>query len=184
MRKPILFLFTLALIAGPAGAQQHIHKTEFKKKLYFKGALIKTGIAAVWGTARNSPHEWGRTIGGFGKRAGSSYAQRAIKGVVEFGVSEVWTHEDLRYRKSEKHGFFPRVEYALVRTFWVPRDVGGGNTFAAGRVSGAFIAGQVARTWMPHRVATFGAGASSAGLSLGLDAGLNVVREFWPKKRR
>jgi len=181
MVKPPVLLFSLALIATQAVAQEHIHKHEFKNKLYFKGALIKTVIAASWGEARNSPHEWGRTWEGFGKRLGSSYAQRAIKGATEFGISEI-THEDLRYRKSNQEGALRRVKYAVVRTFWMPRDVGDGNTFAVGRVTGAFVAGQVARTWMPDRVATFGAGAQSAGLSLGLDAGLNIVREFWPKK--
>jgi len=81
---------------------------------------------------------------GFAKRAGSSYGQRAVKGVVEFSVATVWTHEDLRYRPSDLHGAWPRTRYAVFRTFWVPRDDSRRNTFAAGRVSGAFVAGQVA----------------------------------------
>src|SRR5437588_12289245 len=103
MSKPTTLLLSFVLIAAHAGAQEHIHKQEFKNKLYFKGALIKTVIAATWAEARNSPHEWHRTMGGFGKRAASSYAQRAVKGVTEFGISEI-THEDLRYHKSNEEG--------------------------------------------------------------------------------
>ena len=154
MSRLATLLLPFILISVQAGAQQHIHKRELKHKFMFKGALIKTGVSALWAEARNSPHEWGRTWSGLAKRAGSSYAQRAVKGVVEFSISSAWTHEDLRYHKSNVQSTWPRI----------------------------FAAGQVSRTWMPSRVATFGAGVSSGGLSIGLDVGLNVVREFWPKR--
>jgi hypothetical protein len=182
MKRFAAVLALAAVMTAGAGAQEHIHKREFARKLFSKGAFIKTGISAVWSTARNSPHEWGRTIGGFGKRAASSYGQRAIMGVVEFSTAELWTHEDLRYHKSELHGTFPRLKYAVFRTFYVPRDNRSGKTFAAGRVMGAFAAGEISRSWMPQRVATFGAGISSAGISLGIDVGFNVLREFWPRR--
>ena len=171
------------LISTGAGAQEHIHKREFVRKLVSKGAFLKTGVSALASTVTNSPHEWGRTFGGFGKRVASSYGQRAIKGVVEFSTAELWTHEDLRYHKSELQGTFPRLKYAVIHTFWVPHDVQPGQTFAAGRVIGAVAAGEISRAWMPQRVATFGAGMASAGLSLGLDVGFNVLREFWPRRR-
>jgi hypothetical protein len=182
MKRVFATVFLVTLAVSGAAAQEHIHKQELKKKLFSEGALIKTGIGALWGEANNSPHEWGRTWEGLGKRVASSYGQRAIKGVVEFSAAEAFTHEDLRYRKSGIDGTLPRIKYALVHTFWVPHDVGYGYTFATGRVTGAFVAGQVARTWMPDRVATFGAGAQRMGFSLALDAGMNVLREFWPHR--
>jgi len=175
----MLFLLGVA----PIGAQEHIHKREFKQKLFSKGSWIKTGATAAWEHIRNSPHEWGRNVGGFAKRAGSSVGQRAIKGATEYTIASIWTHEDTRYRRSGLDGKWPRVRYAVVTTFWVPRDVAGGNTFAFGRVTGAVVAGQVSRAWLPQRIATFGAGISSAGLSLGFDVGINVLREFWPRPR-
>jgi len=36
---------------------------------------------------------------------------------------------------------------------------------------------------MPARFHTFSSGISSAGISLAVDAGLNVMREFWPEIR-
>ena len=173
----------LLLGVTPIGAQEHIHKREFKQKLLSKGSWIKTGATVAWEHIRNSPHEWGRTAGGLAKRAGSSVGQRAIKGVTEYTVASLWTHEDTRYRRSGLDGTWPRFRYAVVGTFWVPRDVPGGNTFAFGRVTGAVVAGQVSRAWLPQRIATFGAGMSSAGLSVGFDVGMNVLREFWPRAR-
>ena len=75
------------------------------------------------------------------------------------------------------------MKHAAVGTFWVPRDNGPGHTLAVGRITGAFAAGQVSRIWMPSRVATFGAGMRSSGGTLGLDVGVNLFREFWPRKR-
>src|SRR5262249_37183201 len=113
----------------------------------------------------------------------SSYGQRAIKGVDEFSTAELWPHEDLRYHRSELQGTFPRLMYAVIHTFWVPRDVRSGQTFAAGRVIDAVAAVGFSCAWLPRRVAPFGAGMASVGLSLGLDVGFNVLREFWPRRR-
>jgi len=179
IRTAAVVLFVLGVT--PIGAQEHIHKRQLKQKLFSKGSWIKTGATVAWEEIRNSPHEWGRAAGGLAKRAGSSAGQRAIKGVTEYTIASLWTHEDIRYQRSGLDGKWPRVRYAVVRTFWVPRDVPGGKTFAIGRVTGAVVAGQVSRAWLPERVATFGAGISSAGLSLGFDVGLNVLREFWPR---
>ena len=75
------------------------------------------------------------------------------------------------------------VRSASARSASSPRrDNGEGNTLAAGRITGAFAAGQVSRSWMPDRVATFGSGAQSFGASLGLDVGTNLFVEFWPHK--
>jgi len=54
---------------------------------------------------------------------------------------------------------------------------------AAGRVSGAFASGFGSQACMPERYQTFASGMNSAGVSLGMDAGMNVFREFWPKRR-
>jgi hypothetical protein len=182
VRKPVAVLASFLLIAGSCAADD-IHERELKHRLFSKATFVKTGVSAVWGHIRNSPHEWGRTAGGFAKRAASSYGHRAIKGVVEFSIASTWTHEDLRYERSDLPGTWPRLRYAVVHTFWVPRYRRGGDTFTTGRVTGAVVAGQVSRAWMPHRVATFGAGMASAGFSLGLDVGINVAREFWPRRR-
>ena len=101
---------------------------------------------------------------------------------MELGVSE-WTHEDLHYHRLGSGSFLARVKHAVVTTYWVPRDNGRGHTVAVGRIAGSFAAPQVARLWMPDRVATFGAGMQSTGATIGLDVGFNVIYEFWPRKR-
>jgi hypothetical protein len=168
----------LSLLAGPASAQQDNHLEDFKRKLIWKEPLIKTVASALFNEASDSPHEWGRGIDGFGKRAGSAFAKRTVKASVELAASE-WTHEDLHYHRLGDGTIFSRVKHAVVTTYWVGRDNGPGNTVAVGRIAGSFTASQVARLWMPDRVATFGAAMQSTAATVGLDLGVNIVREFW-----
>src|SRR5258707_786129 len=77
----------------------------------------------------------------------------------------------------------PRLKYALLRTIIVPKTTTGEKTFSAGEVSGAVGGGFISRVWQPARLHTFASGAGSAGIALGVDAGFNVAREFWPEIR-
>ena len=188
MRKSSLALFCLVVIAaGRLSAQQPSsvddnHWRDFKRKLIWKGPLAKTVLSAGFNQVINSPREWDRTWEGFGKRAANSAGQRAIKATMELAVSE-WTHEDLHYHRLREGGFARRLGHAVSGTFWVRRDNGSdGYTLAAGRISGAFAAGQLSRTWMPSRVATFRSGMTTFGAAMGLDVAWNVFSEFWPRK--
>jgi hypothetical protein len=161
---------------------QDNHLNDFKHKLLSRDALIKTTIGALFNEARNSPHEWERDIDGFGKRVGSAFGKRAVKASVELGFSE-WTHEDLHYHKQRTGTFWSRLSHAVVTTYWVPRDNGTGSTLAVGRIAGSFAETQVARLWVPDRVATTGAAMQGTAATVGLDIGVNIFREFWPRPR-
>ena len=186
MHRVLVLAGGMLLLGCAASAQQNPplvddHLRDFRQKLIWKGPLAKTGFSAMFNHARNSPHEWGRGIDGLGKRAGNSFGQRLIKASVELAVSE-WTHEDLHYRRLGQGRFWQRVTNAVLRTYYVRRDNGRGRTLAAGRITGAFTAGQVSRPWMPARVATFGAGMQNFAGTIGLDVGTNLFLEFWPRK--
>ncbi len=133
-------------------------------------------------TVRNRPYEWGRGAAGAVKRFGSSLGQHAAKEGIQFGVN-TWLHENLRYVRSNKHGTWPRMAYALKHTFVVPRKNRRGGTFAVSRVSGNMGAGMISRVWQPASAAGAGAGLASGGIGIGADVGMNVAREFWPRKK-
>jgi hypothetical protein len=175
-------LCSFFILAGFLFAQDADHLQDYKNKLIWKGPLAKTAASALFGEIIDSPKEWGQGIEGFGKRAGSSFGKRAVKATVELGVSE-WTHEDLHYHRLGSGSFVKRLTHAIVTTYWVPRDNGPGHTLAAGRIAGSFAAPQVARLWMPDRVANFQGAVRSTVYSMGLDAGLNVIYEFWRRPR-
>jgi hypothetical protein len=154
-----------------------------REHTYGKEAVIRLGATALYSHVLNRPHEWGRGIGGFGKRVGSGFGILVIKNSIQGTVGYI-RHEEFGYRASDKVGFRPRLTYALLSTV-ITRDTRTHKqTMSAGKLSGVVGSGLISRLWQPMRLRTVSSGFSSAGISLGVDAGTNVIREFWPEIRR
>jgi hypothetical protein len=170
-----LLLAATTLAAEPAG--KHPYRMEYKKKTFGKKAMISTGAHAAVGQVFNSPKEWGRGPGGFGKRVASGFATHVIKNSIEYPIAAV-RHEDLRYHPSTKTGFGPRMQHALVSTVVTQKTTTGKKTVASGRISGAVGSGLISQSWLP--AGSVGAGFASGGITLGGHAAANVAQEFWP----
>lgn len=143
---------------------------------------MRVTTGAVWGQLWNRPHEWGRGVQGFGKRVASGMGEHAVKTSVQFGVAAL-RHEDLRYHRSGKQGFKPRLKSAVLATFITRKTTTGKKTFASARTAGNISAGLVSRLWQPARLHTVGGGLTTAGILTGMDVASNVVQEFWPEIR-
>lgn len=142
-----------------------------------------TGVRATFGEVTNTPKGWGRGIDGFGKRVASGFATHVVKNTIEYPIAAA-RHEDLLYHPSTKSGFGPRLEHALVSTVITRKTTTGQKTVAAGEISGAVGSGLISRLWQPAAARTIGAGFGSAGITLGAQAGMNVVQEFWPRHKK
>ena len=140
------------------------------------------GSSAGFAQAFKKPHEWGRNIGGLGKRVGSTFGILVIKNSVQFSIGYL-RHEEFGYQPSGKIGFRPRLTYALLSTVRARDTRSHERKWATGKISGDLVSGLVSRLWQPLRLRTFANGFSSAGVSLGVDAGTNILREFWPEIR-
>lgn len=145
-------------------------------------ALARSALRAEFGQATKTPKEWGSGAGGLATRFGSAFAQHFTRNTLEYGASSL-LHEDNRYVRSGKKRFWKRTGYAMASTF-VTRHDNGRLGFAFSRVGSAGGASFISRLWMPHSIATVGAGASSFGITIGIDMGANVMREFWPDLKR
>ena len=172
----------LAFTAQAAEKRPHRYRSRYVKHTFGKQAALQTGVSAGVQHLRNSPHEWGQGIGGFGKRVASGFGQHVVKNSIQYPIA-AFRHEELGYRPSGKKGFGPRLGYALTSTVITHKTTNGKKTVAAGRISGAVGSGFISRAWQPARLHTVSSGAASAGVMLGVDAGNNVVREFWPEIR-
>jgi hypothetical protein len=178
----ITILLLFAATVQPAEKTLHPYRSRYVKDTFGKRAALRTGASAGIQQLRNSPHEWGRGGSGFGKRVGSAFGQHIIKNSIQYPIAAI-RHEELSYRPSGKKGFGPRLGYALTSTVITHKTTTGKKTIAAGRISGAMGSGFISRAWQPARLHTFSSGAASGGIMLGVDAGNNVVREFWPEIR-
>ena len=147
-----------------------------------RNAMARNAMRAELGQIAHSPKEWGRDGGGFATRVASGFGQHFVRKTLEYGASTL-LHEDNRYLRSERKGFRKRTVYAVTSTFLTRRD-NGRRSFAFSRFGSTGGASFISRAWMPHSIATMGAGASSFGIAIGVDIGSNMLREFWPDLKR
>jgi hypothetical protein len=180
MRSQLIAILLVLAATAQSAEIRHPYRHQYAKDTFGRRAAIRAGAGAGVQQLRNSPHEWGEGIKGFGKRVGSGFAQHVVKNSIQYPVAAI-RHEELGYRPSQKKGFGPRLKYALTSTVITHKTTTGKKTVAAGRISGAMGSGFISRAWQPARLHTFTSGAASGGVMLGVDAGSNVVREFWPK---
>lgn len=147
-------------------------------------ALIGSAASAGIGQATNSPREWGRGPVGFAKRFGSGIATGAVKQGIQRGVGAVLHEDQKHYVRADQPGFVPKFKSAAQNTFWVRHKNSSKRYPAVGRFSGAFGAGMVSRLWQPARLHTVSSGLSTGGISLGVDFGINMAREYMPDHRK
>lgn len=183
MRTALKVLLLLLLATASLGAVTTRQARNYRKRIVNGRAVAGSVAGAGIGQLRNRPHEWGQGVGGFAKRVGSSFGTHVVNGTIQMGVAAAH-HENLRYQRSNRHGFWPRTRYAVKSTFIVPRTNRPGKTVALSRVSGNLGAGVISRAWQPASSAGIGAGLATGGIGLGAEVGANMAREFWPKKNR
>jgi hypothetical protein len=175
MRIALLFALmagSITMADSAVRSQEHPYRRHWKHATFGKEA----GARSVGG-AGVAQLRHGGGAAGFGKRVGSGFTAHAVKTTVEHAVAAP-LHEDLHYHRSTKRGFGPRMRHALVSTVVTRNTRNGKRTPAAGRVAGHAAAGALSQAWLPAAT-----GASTAGIGLGADAGANVAREFWPRRK-
>jgi len=140
--------------------------------------FLRIAAGAAIDQARNYPEEWGQGWDAFGVRMASGFGQQLVREQIQFGVWAI-DREDPRHRRSGLHGVWPRTKYAIVHTFVARRD-DGSQIPAYSRFIGDYGAGFVSREWYATRFHHVQQGIDAGSVSLGLDVGLNVAREFIP----
>lgn len=145
------------------------------------GAFVDAGIGAAIGQARNSPHEWGQGMGGFGDRYASGFGSNLSREAFAFALDSAF-HEDPRYFPSEDKPMKLRVVNAMKQVFLCKTD-SGGDSFAWARVMSQFGAGQFTNLWQPKSASSVGDGIDRAFIGFGADAVYNLMQEFIPFTR-
>ena len=172
-----LVLFAVLPTEIAVGADNtHPYRSRLKRATVGKIALVRVAVGAGIAQIRNAPEKYGGGPEGFAKRLGSGFATHAVKTTVEHVVA-ARLHEDLNYHRSDKEGIAPRVAYALTSTVIIRNTGNGKRRPAAGRLAGNAAAGA-----FMQGVLAAGSGAATAGLGLAAEAGVNVVREFLPRR--
>jgi hypothetical protein len=184
MRRMVAVGTLFVLFFGGIQAAPETQRSEQKslvKHLFGPKGFFLAAFSTAIQHIRVVPEEWGAGAAGLGKRFASSFGHHLVKGSVQYGVAKA-IHEDLKYHPSDETGFRPRLKHALVSTVYT-RKTTGRPAVANARISGEIAGGFISRLWQPASLHTIASGFASTGISFGVDAGMNVIREFWPEIR-
>jgi hypothetical protein len=148
------------------------------KRLVSLEAITATLPGAIIQQFHDWPTEWGKKRAGFEKRAASLYGQFAVGLVIEDGVKAIH-HEDTHYRRRGYGNFFGRTGYVVVHTVLARKD-DGRLTMAWSLPATAYGSWGIATLWSPHEFRTPGSIFEWGSAGVGVVAGTNLLKEFWP----
>jgi hypothetical protein len=156
---------------------------EYLKSLVRPSAIFSNVLIAGFEEARNFPHEWHRTEGGFAKRLGSQYAQYFLDNTIELGFASIH-HEDNRYFRVGPGNFFKRFGN-VVKSTVVVSSSHGGQTLALGQIAGAYGSWAIAsQVWEPASEQRVSRVLLWGSVNLAAKGGRNLIREFGPDLRK
>jgi hypothetical protein len=184
-----LLLATLALAIPLTGLAQPPDSLDWNGKLRFHVAatcspLAVVGFAAYAGVLQglDAPEEWGQGGAAYGKRVASTAGWSAIHGALAFGMDST-LHQDPRYYRSLRTGFWRRTGHALRGTLLTRTDQGG-ETLSTWRIGSAYGSAFLSNLWYPDRLNTVRLGFIQGTAGLGFDLLGNIGAEFWPDIKR
>ncbi len=161
--------------AAPADAYKD---RGFFRDLFSPQALLATLPGTALDQLHQFPREWGEGRVSAEKRAASLYGQFVIGDVLERGVCAL-DHESTRYTRRGDGGFFPRMAHIIVDTV-VARKPDGSRLPAYSMLANDYGSWAIATLWSPRSVRTPASIFEWGTGNVGVRAGGNLVREFWP----
>ena len=156
--------------------------------LYLRDAFWSPGVffraagPALGAQLNNEPPAWGQGAEGYSKRFANRFGRFALKETYEAAGAAALGH-DVRYVRSKRSGFLPRVAHAIAANF-VTYDRNGRRAPHVSRVGSVFAAEFTGNLWMPagHRDAY--TAVRGVGMELGVSSAFNLMREFAPELKR
>jgi hypothetical protein len=144
--------------------------------------FLKVGFSAGIDQWNDKPKEWEQGGSGYGKRFANILGQYSIQRTVTFGLSSA-LHEDNRYFNSGKTGFWSRTGYAI-QSGLLARDDDGKRHVSYSQLGGVAAGAFLSRPWLPPSQHSAGDAAISFGVTMAVNIGSGVLKEFLPDVAR
>ena len=161
-----------------ASDDQMLHKYVWST-LGFGGMLDAT-ISASLDQWQNSPPDWDRHATGYTQRWVSNYSESALGDGAKYAVAHFF-HQDPAFYRCQCTGVGRRLHHAVDSPF-MGRTRTGRRVLSAASLAGILTSNVVpAMTWYPAPLGTRD-GLRHAGTSLITKIGIDVVKEFWPRR--
>ena len=171
------FFPDLATSPGPLGTKQKLEL--FADKSIAPSRLLSSAVGAGIGQARDSLPGYGQGMSGYGKRVGFSIATGTSAEFFGTFLFASLLRRDPRYFVSLRGGPWRRVGYGASRLVIARTDMGSVGPNWPGML-GPLFAESLANSYLPVREQTAGRTFRRYGVRLGINAGANVLKEYWP----
>ncbi|MGD0668564.1 MAG: hypothetical protein ABSB23_13465 [Bryobacteraceae bacterium] len=173
--------------SGPSSPQWHGLSAKEKlrydaRHLFDLDNIAFAALGAGFDQLRERPGQWGDGGSAFGQRFGSHWGQYVVQRSIMFPVQLI-DHEDTRYFRSTSTGYKRRFRDAVLQTIW-RHDDSGGRMPAYSEFLGDYGAAAVSRMWWPYQYHNGSAIFIAGSDTIMIDAGINVLHEFWPDLKR
>lgn len=141
--------------------------------------VLGTAAGAGMGQAMDTNSGYGQGAEGYFKRWGAGMAFSSSNQLLGTYAIASLTHQDPRYFVQNSGEFKSSVKYAVSRIFVARYDDGHTGANWA-QILGPLGAAGLANTYLPSENRTVGKTFQNYAISLGIAAGVNVLREYWP----
>ncbi|HWR37571.1 MAG TPA: hypothetical protein VN622_17045 [Clostridia bacterium] len=145
--------------------------------LTFFSAGVNAGAAHIRGD-----HAYGTGVLGFGRSYGAALATKESNAFFGRYLFPALLNQDPRYHPSLKSGLMPRATHAASRVLFTQNDKGQ-TTLNTSYLLSTVTSSTLANAYKPPAYRSFGNTASDILTTIGGEAGMNILREFWPQLR-
>lgn len=139
---------------------------------------VAAAVAGI-GQALDRPEGYGQGAEGYGKRFGANMATGASKSFFGNFLIPSLLHEDPRFFRQGSGSFGQSVKYAFRHVF-VTKNDSGGDAFNWSGVIAPIAAQSIANAYLPEHERTVGKTFIRSGRMIGINVGINVLKEYWP----
>jgi hypothetical protein len=167
----------LAASDKPLGARQKLQLavSESLSPAAVGGALFSAGLSQ----ARDSLPGYGQGAEGYGKRFGAAMATSTSSQLFGTFLLPTALHQDPRFFVQGNGSLSQSVGYGL-RRLVITRTDKRGEAINWSGLMGPLAAQGLANTYLPDGERTAARTFQRYGISLGLRAGVNIAKEYWP----
>jgi hypothetical protein len=142
-------------------------------------AFPVAGMFAGISQAEDDPPTWGNGTTGYEKRYFAALADQTVSNMMSEAAFPIVLHQDPRFLRLGRGGFFHRLGYAASRIL-VTRGDDGSAQFNFSEVGGNAVMAIGSDLYYPPQSRSYGDTAAKWGIQLGMDMIGNVFKEFWP----
>lgn len=139
-------------------------------------AWARYSLSAGMLTWRNSPQEWGDKWEGFGRRFGNAFGKSAIRNTTVYALDEALKYDSNFYRSRDR-SVAARMRNSVFSAV-TARNKEGKRVVGVPRLVGNFTSEIISSTtWYPPRYDVVH-GIKGGAISIGINVGFNLIREF------